>query len=134
MIGRDGPSHRGDDLGVDEDHARRLFPCAEHEMVGVKYPSRVLVAAVALVEDLQDVGPWVRRRVGRLRVAAVPVGAAVVVEVGELVRDGSDAGAGVGEREAGPVGEVGFGGRAVRGQISECDFGECRVSVESSSV
>jgi hypothetical protein len=117
LVRGDGAAHGRDELGVDQGHPDGGLAGAGHGAGGVEHPAGVLVAAVGLVEELQEVAGgllWIGGGIGR----GVPEGAPVVGErvepVAELVR----AGAYVGEGERGPVGKVAFGCGAVSGEVA----------------
>ena len=99
------------------------------EAVGVEHPPGVLVAAVDLVEDLQQVrrrGPAGRR----LGIGAVPERAPVVLERRESIGRGLDATARVGEGERRPVAQVLRGRGTVPGDVARRDLRERLVAVE----
>ena len=94
-----------DDLSVDERHPHRCLAGPGHDAGGVEHPAGVLVAAVGLVEDLEQMPSWLQR--GRIRrwpfAGRVPVGPPVVVEAFQPILHHPQPAAGVTEIEAGAI-------------------------------
>jgi pimeloyl-ACP methyl ester carboxylesterase len=122
-VAADDAPHGGQELRVDQGHPGRGLPGARHEAGGVEEPARVLVAAVGLVEDLEQVAAGLLESAGRFA-GSVPEGAPVVLERVEPVVHLLQAGPHVGEGERCPVGEVALGRRAVPGEIAQRELGQ----------
>ena len=121
--------HAGDQLPVDQCDADRGLPLARHHASRVQDPAGVLVAAIGLVEQLQEVTGRLARLIRRFA-GCVPEGAAVVIERDQLVLDGGQAAADIGDRERGPVGKILDGRRPVAGEVAQGDPGERVLAVE----
>ena len=118
MVVGDGTPHCGDDLGVHQGHPGCGLAGARHVAGGVEHPARVLVAAVYLVENLQQVACrllWPSRGIGR----GVPEGAAIVVERPEPITHLLQAGAHVVQGERRSRHQVPFGRRAMPGEVAQ---------------
>ena len=127
---RHGALHGRHELSVDEGHAGSGFTCPRHDASAIQHPPRLLVPAVGLVQDLQQVaGGRAGCRRGPIS-RGVPERERIVFERFEPVRDLRQAGADVAERERGPVREVVRGCRAVTSEIAQRQRGERLEAVE----
>ena len=120
------------ELTVYERHPYGWFAGAGNDSRGVENPARVLVAAVGLVEDLQQMSSRLRRGPARWWGFArcVPIGPAVVLEAFQPALRGVEAAPGITEREAGPIGKIPFGRWSVTARITQREFTKSLVAIK----
>jgi hypothetical protein len=133
VLSADRATHASNDLRVDNRHPYRVFATGDHPAGDVEQPPTVLVAAVVLVEDLEEMSAGFDRVAIRCA-ARVPEGVSLNFEGADLVGDVGKAGANIPQCHRGPVGDVAFGDGSMAGDVPGDQLGACGVGLKSSSV